>query len=79
MIPWINLGNKQSNLLISVTLAGNVKGHFQHDMAKLTFHLGEMIPASVGYQVNILQFDIALYANSNAVPKSIFCGNEIEY
>jgi hypothetical protein len=57
-----------------------VKRHFQRNMAKVTFHLVETTPASARYQVDVLQFDIALYANSNAVLQlRIFCENEIEY
>jgi hypothetical protein len=49
-------------------------------MAKVTFHLVETTPASARYQVDVLQFDIGLYANSNAVLQlRIFCENEIEY
>lgn len=57
-----------------------MKRHFQRDMAKVTFHLVEMTPASARYQVDVLQFDTALYANSNTVLQlRIFFENEIEY
>lgn len=57
-----------------------MKRHFQRDMAKVTFHLVEMTPASARYQVDVLQFNTALYANSNTVLQlCIFFENEIEY